>query len=95
MSHTEIIIVVGIITFISGVGVYGCIRSIPVSTPTPTNVLTRRNHDIELQNVIEPIQSNFNIRDVDLSSLPQYPSSQAILNHVPIRWTENYLPRYS
>ena len=87
MSHTDIIIVVGILTFFSTVGLIGCIRSIRVTTPTPTNLLSRRNHDIELQE----IQSN--ARDIDLSSLPQYP--QAMINHEPIRWTTYYPPRYS
>jgi hypothetical protein len=64
MSHQDIIIVIGILTFVSTVGLIGCIRSIPVTTPTPTNVLRRQHHDIELQNV-EPIQSTVN-RDIDL-----------------------------
>ena len=82
MSHQDIIIVIGIITFVSTVGVIGCIRSIPVTTPTPTNVLRRQHHDIELQNVVEPIRSNF-IRDLDLSSLPEYP--QAMVNQYTVR----------
>jgi hypothetical protein len=45
---------------------------------------------------------------MDLSSLPEYPTSQAVINHIPIRWEQfhiqlnseirsdqYYLPRYS
>jgi hypothetical protein len=84
MSHTDIVIVVLTLTFVSSVGLYGIIKNITVSTPRPTNVLRRQHQDIELQHV-DPIQSNFNIRDMDLSSLPEYPTSQAVINHIPIR----------
>jgi hypothetical protein len=93
MNKTDIIWIVATLTFSSTVGVWVLVRKIKQYTHTPTNVITRHNQDIELQNVIDPIQSI--ARDVDLSSLPQYPTSQAIINHVPIRWNQYYPPRYS
>jgi hypothetical protein len=82
MTHTDIIIVVGIVSSLTGVLLYGCIRSIPASMPTPTNVLTRRNSDMELQDTVDPIHSNFH-GETDLSSLPEYP--QAVINYSPVR----------
>jgi hypothetical protein len=38
---------------------------------------------MELQNV-DPIYSNFH-GETDLSSLPEYPTSQALINQMPVR----------
>lgn len=93
MNKTDIIWILSTASFASTFGVYVLVRKIRQYTQPPTNLLRRQNHDIELQNVIEPIQSN--LRDIDLNSLPQYPTSQAVINQLPIRWSENSLPRYS
>lgn len=84
MEHNVIWILIGTLTFTSTLGVYVCYRKINQYFPFSQNrnVLRRRHQDIELQ-------------DVDLSSLPEYPTSQAVINHMPIRWPENSLPRYS
>lgn len=87
MSHTDIYIIIGTACFVSTFGVYVFVRKIRQYTHPPTNLLTRRNHDIELQ--------QFNVTDIDLNSLPEYPTSQAVINHLPIRWDEYNLPRYS
>lgn len=91
MSKFDIWTIIGTGTFVVTFGVFVVIRKVRQYTHEPTNVLTRSG-DIELQ---ETIQSGFNPRDVDLSSLPQYPQSQAVINHLPIRWAENNPPRYS
>ena len=57
---------------------------------TPINTL-RRNHDIELQDV-NHIQSN--LRDIDISSIPEYPTSQLLINQMPIRWDIYPPPRF-
>lgn len=89
MSHSDIIIITGTLLFSSTVGVYAIIRYIKLHTIPPVNRLTRSG-DIELQE-IDPIQ-HINVRDIDLSSLPQYPQSM-VNNHLPIRWDNP--PRYS
>ena len=58
------------ITFASTFGVYVLYRKINQYTSAPVNTLYRRN-DIELQGM-DYIQQ-VNTRDIDLSSLPQYP----------------------
>lgn len=90
MNHTDIWIIIGTATFVSTVGVFVVIRKIIQYTKPPVNVL-HRNGDIELQEVIDPIQ-HINVRDVDLYSLPQYPRAM-VNNHLPIRWGNP--PRYS
>lgn len=90
MSHTDWIWIISTATFASTIGVYVLIRKIKQYTRPEENVLTGWNHDIELQ-YIEPIQSN--ARDIDISSIPQYPTSQAVINQLPIRWSNP--PRYS
>lgn len=91
MSHTDWIWILITISFSSTAGVYVAIRKIKQYTTTPVNILHRRG-DIELQEVIDPIQSNY-IRDIDLSSLPQYPQAMVNNNHIWINWDNP--PRYS
>jgi hypothetical protein len=94
-TQTQIIIFCMIGVVATPLGTFIAIKSIKKIWGQPINVLRRNNQDIELQNVIEPIQTGFNPRDVDLSSIPQYPQSQAIINHLPIRWEGYPLPRYT
>nr|UEP17205.1 hypothetical protein [Russula sp.] len=91
MSHQDIIIILATLGFASTFGVYVAIRKIKHYTSSPVNTLHRRG-DLELQEVIDPIQ-HINVRDIDLSSLPQYP--QAMVNHIPIRWDVYVPPRFS
>lgn len=53
MSHTDLILVISLITFSSTVGVFILIKKINQCTPTPENVLTRRG-DIELPTISPP-----------------------------------------
>lgn len=91
MSHTDIIIIVATLSFASTFGVYAVIRKINHYTSPPVNTL-HWTGDLELQEVIDPIQ-HINVRDIDLSSLPQYPQAMVNSNHLSIGW--DYPPRYS
>jgi hypothetical protein len=75
---SDIIIIVVTLTFASTFGVYAAIRVINRHTRPPVNTLVRSG-DIELDH----IQSN--LRDIDISSLPEYPTSQVLVNQMPIR----------
>ena len=87
MTHFDIWIIVGTCSLCTTLGVYVIITKVIRYTPTPVNTLVRRG-DVELQEITHPI----NVRDIDLSSLPQYP--QVMVNNPnPIRW--EYPPRYS
>lgn len=68
------------------------VKTINKFTHSPTNSLIRSHNDVELQNV-DQIQSN--LRDIDISSLPEFPTSQAVLNQIPIRWDLYPAPRFS
>jgi len=91
MTHQHQIIAFCILAAIAvPVGTLIAIKTINKLSGHPVNSLHRRN-DIELQEVIDPIQ-HINGRDIDLSSLPQYP--QAMFNYqLPISW--DHPPRYS
>jgi len=91
MSHSDIIIIVVTLTFSTTFGVYALIRVINQHTRPPVNTLVRSG-DIELVDV-NHIQSN--LRDIDISSLPEYPTSQVWVNQTPIRWDIYPLPRFS
>jgi hypothetical protein len=78
---SDIIIIVVTLTFASTFGVYAAIRVINRHTRPPVNTLVRSG-DIELVDV-DHIQSN--LRDIDISSLPEYPTSQVLVNQMPIR----------
>ena len=55
MSHTDIILIITIITFSSTAGIYVAVKKIKQYTRAPENVLTRRG-DIELVDYNEPTQ---------------------------------------
>lgn len=55
MDHTNLILIISIISVASTAGIYVVVRKIIQSTPTPQNILTRRG-DIELGNLTEPTQ---------------------------------------
>jgi len=80
MTHSDIIIIVVTATFASTFGVYAAIRYINLHTRPPVNTLVRLG-DIELVDV-NHIHSN--LRDIDIS-LPEYPTSQVLVNQIPIR----------
>lgn len=92
-TQTQIIIICGLAAVAIPLGTFVAIKTIRKIWGEPTNVLTRRNHDMELQNV-DPIYSNFH-GETDLSSLPEYPTSQALINQMPVRWDVYPLPRFS
>lgn len=56
MTHTDLILIISLITVASTAGVYVIVRKIIQYTPTPQNVLTRSGGDIELADYIEPAQ---------------------------------------
>jgi hypothetical protein len=61
MSHTDIILVIIVITFSSTAGVYVAVRKINQYTSTPENLLSRRG-DIELANfneITEPLATYY------------------------------------
>jgi len=89
MTHSDIIIIVVTATFASTFGVYAAIRYINLHTRPPVNTLVRLG-DIELVDV-NHIHSN--LRDIDIS-LPEYPTSQVLVNQIPIRWDIYPLPRF-
>lgn len=91
MTNTEIYVLLGVIFSITGFTSIVIYQHFKYNFPFShdRNVLRRQHGDIELQDLIQPA------RELDLSSLPEYPTSQAIINYMPIRWPENYLPRYS
>lgn len=94
MTHTQVYIILGVGLFITGFGGLVIYKEVQFNFPflPGRNVLVRRHGDIELQDYIQPLD---NTRDIDLSSLPQYPTNQAIINHTPIRWDLYPVPRYS
>jgi hypothetical protein len=94
MTHTEIYVILGVALFITGFGGLVIYKEVQHHFPIlpGRNVLRRAHHDIELQDV-NHIQSN--LRDIDISSLPEYPTSQALVNQMPIRWDIYPLPRFS
>ena len=96
MTHTEVYILLGVGLFITGFGGLVIYREIKHNFPMlpGRNVLTRRHYDIELQDV-NHIQSNLRDIDIDISSLPEFPTSQAFVNQMPIRWDRYSLPRFS
>jgi hypothetical protein len=62
-----------------------------LSTHEPVNRLVRPHQDIELQ-IIEPIHHSSNVRDIDINSLPIYPTFPRY------SWVSSQyptLPRYS
>ena len=93
MTHTEVYILLGVGLFITGFGGLVIYREIKHNFPMlpGRNVLTRRHYDIELQDV-NHIQSN--LRDIDISSIPEYPTSQLLINQMPIRWDIYPPPRF-
>nr|YP_009487204.1 hypothetical protein [Russula abietina]AWB36106.1 hypothetical protein [Russula abietina] len=96
MTHTEVYIIIGVGLFISGFGGLVIYKELQYNFPIlpGRNVLSRRHHDIELQDV-NHIQSNLRDIDIDISSLPEYPTSQALINQIPIRWDVYAPPRFS
>lgn len=89
MTHTEIYILLGVVFFITGFGGLVVYREcLPKFSPN-RSVLRRDHWDIELQDVIQ------GGRELDLSSLPENPTSQVLINHMPIRWDVHTLPRFS
>jgi len=80
MSHSDLIWILVTATMWSTLGVYVAVRKIKQYTRPIENTLVRRG-DIELGDYIQ----HTNVRDIDLSSLPQYP--QVIVNNpLPVRW---------
>jgi heme/copper-type cytochrome/quinol oxidase subunit 3 len=71
MSHTEIYLIVGTITFASTFGVYAVVRIIRQHMTPPVNRLHRRG-DIEL-NYIEPTQPAHAYHPIDLVNLNYEP----------------------
>jgi len=69
MSHTDIIWIVGTLTFASSVGVFAAIRYIKLHTRPPVNTLVRSG-DLELIDYIEPTQPHHNYPDL---LVPQFP----------------------
>lgn len=94
MTHTQVYIILGVGLFISGFGSLVIYKEFQHNFPflQGRNVLSRRHHDIELQDA-NHIQSNLRDIDIDISSLPEYP--QAMINHIPIRWDVYAPPRFS
>nr|YP_010384619.1 hypothetical protein NDC34_mgp01 [Russula rosea]UHA57018.1 hypothetical protein [Russula rosea] len=102
MTNTEIYVLLGVVFFLTGFGGIVIYRECLPKFSSNRSVLRRDYHDIELQDVIQPA------RDLDLSSLPEYPTTQgminhmpeipfqqAVINHMPIRWDLYPVPRYS
>jgi len=96
MTHTQVYIILGVGLFITGFGGLVIYKEINYNFPIlpGRNVLSRRHHDIELQDV-NHIQSNLRDINIDISSLPEYPTSQALINQSPIRWDAYIPPRFS
>ena len=85
MSHTDLILIISIITFSSTVGVYVVIKKINQYTTPPQNVLTRRG-DIELVDFNEPtqpLQAYFqNFQNADSNTIISYPPSNINLDAI-------------
>jgi len=96
MTHTDIYVILGVALFITGFGGLVIYKEVLHHFPIlpGRNVLRRAHHDIELQDV-NHIQSNLRDIDIDISSLPEYPTSQVLVNQMPIRWDIYPLPRFS
>jgi hypothetical protein len=96
MTHTEIYVILGVGLFITWFGGLVIYKEVQHHFPIlpGRNVLRRAHYDIELQDV-NHIQSNLRDIDIDISSLPEYPTSQALVNQMPIRWDIYSLPRFS
>ena len=86
MTHTDIYVILGVALFITGFGGLVIYKEVQHHFPIlpGRNVLRRAHHDIELQDV-NHIQSNLRDIDIDISSLPEYPTSQVLVNQMPIR----------
>jgi hypothetical protein len=80
-TQTQTIIFCGLAALAIPLGTFVAIKTIKKLSGAPHNVL-RRPGDIELQDV-DHITSN--VRGVDISSLPEYPTSQALINQMPVR----------
>lgn len=89
MSNTEIYVVLGVFFFLTGFTGLVIYRECLTKLSPNRTVLRRDYHDIELQDVIQPA------RDLDLSSLPEFPTSQAVINQLPVRLNGNYVSSYS
>lgn len=74
MSHTDIIWIVGTLTFASTVGVYAAIRYIKLHTRPPVNTLVRSG-DLELIDYIEPTQPHHNYPDLLVPEFPRESST--------------------
>ena len=74
MSHTDIIWIVGTLTFASTVGVFAAIRYIKLHTRPPVNTLVRSG-DLELIDYIEPTQPHHNYPDLLVQQFPRESST--------------------
>ena len=90
---TEITIIIGcgLAAIAIPLGTFILVKTIKKLSGEPVNVLRRPNHDIELD-IIEPIQSGFNPRGVDLGSIPEFP--QAVIRWDTYQWRGESLPSY-
>lgn len=88
MTHTDLILIISIITISSTLGVYATIRKINQYTRTPENLLERRG-DIELATYSEPTQPLQTyypeswLREVSSGPPSYYVESDPVIGYIP------------